>query len=390
MNVVYAETEHSWRDGSNEGWPLQPAETTPWASGQRLRFPDGLRGVAALMVVFFHLHLAISSSIAAWVPSVISRVFENGNLGVEVFFVLSGFVIAQSTASGERSLAFLGRFGLRRSIRLDPPMWAAIALELFLIKSSLLLFPDLDAHMPTASVVMANAFYLQRFLGFEDVLPVLWSLTYEVQFYIVLVVGLIAAAKIPRQRSQITSILFVAMLGYSALVWTEIVPLPLRGLFIDRWYQFALGIAVWRAWTARSDTRLVVALLATTAVAALFLAPSAYRRASMLAAVLTGAVLLWAGISGRMGTLLSGRVIQFFGAISYSLYLVHGPIGWRFIALCQRLLGTEMGPLLSMGVFAGATFVSVLAAWTLYRMLEVPSVRLAQRIRLPKQSSQVA
>ena len=80
------------------------------ASG-RLALIDGLRGIAAMLVVLFHFcavaHLAD-------VP-VLGWLFAHGNFGVEVFFVISGFVIAYSVRNAQHTLPFLGRFALRRS-----------------------------------------------------------------------------------------------------------------------------------------------------------------------------------------------------------------------------------------------------------------------------------
>src|SRR5262245_44222872 len=96
----------------------------------RFVFIDGLRGIAALSVVLYHFNEAVIRQSARWVPHVVEAVLHRGFLGVEIFFVISGFVIAFSVRDGNYTPGYLFRFCLRRSIRLDPPYWATIALEL--------------------------------------------------------------------------------------------------------------------------------------------------------------------------------------------------------------------------------------------------------------------
>src|SRR5271163_824876 len=98
---------------------------------KRLSFVDALRGVAATGVLLFHAleghHVtAFFASLPAWLQFPV----EHGSLGVAIFFVLSGFVISHSLYRQRMTLNLLGRFCLRRSLRLDPPYWFAIALSL--------------------------------------------------------------------------------------------------------------------------------------------------------------------------------------------------------------------------------------------------------------------
>jgi peptidoglycan/LPS O-acetylase OafA/YrhL len=91
---------------------------------------QALRGIAALWVVLFHLEKqGAIGGLTAHVPAQLSyAAFGYGSAGVAVFFVLSGFVIAHSLNGKEMTPAELGRFALRRSVRLDPAYWASIML----------------------------------------------------------------------------------------------------------------------------------------------------------------------------------------------------------------------------------------------------------------------
>src|SRR5690242_16570069 len=86
----------------------------------RMRFVDGLRGIASLMVVAYHLGARTDLGV----------VTSYGYLGVGIFFVLSGFVIASVANGGAISLGYIGRFAARRVVRLDIPYWLSMVIAI--------------------------------------------------------------------------------------------------------------------------------------------------------------------------------------------------------------------------------------------------------------------
>lgn len=349
----------------------------------RLVFVDGLRGVAALMVVLYHFHENLLPAVEAWFPPLLSALLLHGDLGVEVFFVLSGFVIAHSIRDAERSWRYFGRFALRRSIRLDPPLWATILLEIVLIRAVLALVPDLGTPIPGWTQILANVTYTQHLLGAGDIVPVFWSLTYEVQFYAVLVGSLVVLSAFSGPRGWVEW-LFGLVFLYSLGIWLGAFPLPLKGLFIERWFQFALGIAAWAVFTGRLDRVRFAILCAVTLSAVAVLTPPEVRSSSTLAAVAASALLVAVAAMRKMEVYLRSPATQFLGRVSYSLYLIHLAIGWRFISMVKQAFGPELGPWLGSAAFLGGVALSVLAAWTMHALVEAPSMRLARRIHLPQ------
>src|SRR5207253_3053168 len=101
------------------------------AAEPRFVFIDGLRGLAAVAVVLHHvLYSPLIDALREIVPDFILTFCESAFVGVHVFFVISGFVIAHSlrkTVLGARSLA---SFAVRRQVRLDPPYWVALFVSL--------------------------------------------------------------------------------------------------------------------------------------------------------------------------------------------------------------------------------------------------------------------
>jgi peptidoglycan/LPS O-acetylase OafA/YrhL len=357
-----------------------------------------------MMVVLFHFQLNLRPAVEGWYPGFLDGLIAWGNLGVDIFFVLSGFVIVHSVRKGAYSWSYLGRFGLRRSIRLDPPLWVTVFAELVLIRVGLALIPDLGTLVPGWGQILANLTYTQRFLGYPDVVDVFWSLTYEVQFYFVLVLGLVVYHKLKGKKAAESPSTEAAADGsqptrsglplpvvigltvvhfYSLLIYMEVLPLPLFGLFIDRWFQFSLGILAWVSFRRILPVTPFVVVASLTALIAIATSPFPYRLLSTLSAVVTAAALLFVGMRGMMDRILVGRTIQFLGRISYSLYLVHLVVGWRFITLVKRLIGPELGIVTGTLTFLGGIGLSILASWLIYLILEAPSVRLARKVRLP-------
>lgn len=378
-------------------FPLAPAAVSspaatsdpPVRSG-RFRFVDGLRGLAAMWVVSYHLWENLEPAVASWFPRALGAVFARGHYGVEIFFVLSGFVIAHSVRNGLHTWGYLGRFALRRSIRLDPALWLTIAAEVVAILATLAVFPAYDPAVPSMGQILLNMAYLQRFAGVPDVVPVFWTLTYEVQFYFVLVLSLVVGRQLSgRREARPWAVAALALSSvWSAAVYVGLLPLPVRGLFIDRWYQFAVGVAVWM-WMHRRLSGTALGAFFALLAAAVALGPSRLFQGASLVVALTAGILVAAVATDRLRDGLAGDVWQFLGRISYSLYLIHLTVGWRFVTLARDVAGPELGVLAGTLTLAGGFAVSVGAAWVLHRLVEAPTMRWARRVELPGAPSSV-
>jgi peptidoglycan/LPS O-acetylase OafA/YrhL len=371
---------------------------TPPASARRFLFVDGLRGVAAMAVVVHHAARPISEISGDWVPARLLWIADLGTLGVDVFFVLSGFVIAHSIRNAEPSFRYLARFGLRRSIRLDPPLWATIAIELALVKVTMVAFTAQGAELPSFTVILSNVTYTQELLQLPNIVAAFWSLTYEVQFYIVLVGTFVVVHLLfPTARARIARVLLAGSLAYSLLIWTGVLPQLQPGLFIQRWFQFALGIWAWAAAQGHMSRRSfgVACMVSVCAILLISssgpgefgetaLTPSGFRQLTIAVAVATAVALYLALVFGRMGDWLASRPIQFLGGISYSLYLLHSSVGDRFIALTGLVAPAPLGPASALVLLVASVALSVVCSWCLYRVVEKPSIALGRRVSLPR------
>jgi peptidoglycan/LPS O-acetylase OafA/YrhL len=352
--------------------------------GPRFHAIDGLRGVAALSVAVFHFNYAIVRSAPDWLPSLGQALAAKGFMGVEIFFVISGFVIAHSVRDGDYSFRYLGLFALRRSIRLDPPYWCAIALECVLLLASARFFPSLSHPLPAIAQTLAHLVYAQEILGYDEILPVFWTLCYEIQFYLVLISLLVVWHKtrhlLPERGTRLGAIGLLAVLFASSLfVRYSGTHLPVRGLALERWFQFFLGALTY--WVV---SRRVAASYLAVAYGAIVATLIGYRAevAQLLPVIISVGILLL-GRRDLLDTVFNNRPLQFLGRISYSFYLIHDPIGWRWISLLERVAGGTFGLVWAWGAFFSALLLTVGASALMWRLIESPTMRVSKRIRLP-------
>lgn len=158
-------------------------ETT---SGRFIPELDGLRFVAIAMVILYHLNGYLTAKTSFYehgaTPDWLSRAALVGNHGVELFFVISGFILALPFAAHrlqQGRAVSLRAYYLRRLTRLEPPYFAAIFL-LMLLGAMMTRTLALNGHL------LASLFYLHNLTygTFSPVLGVAWSLEIEVQFYV--------------------------------------------------------------------------------------------------------------------------------------------------------------------------------------------------------------
>jgi peptidoglycan/LPS O-acetylase OafA/YrhL len=329
---------------------------------KRFSFIDALRGLAALSVVLFH---AVEGKHISVLPDWLRVVIGHGDLGVAVFFVLSGFVIAHSLRDDQMTFGGVGRFMLRRSIRLDPPYWIAIAIA---IGFSLLASAVVKGRTPdeySLPQVVSHVFYLQDILGYTNINPVFWTLCYEIQFYAVF------ALMLTTRSSKLIVAAFVI-----SLLWPLGIAPGIRGLFPNLWFGFLLGVGAYYAWTRTA------ALPWCLAYVGIILAVAIWRgNPFALACGSTALLIIVVARAGQIGC-LNWRWLQFLGMISYSLYLIHNPITGATFRVGYMLTGRT--PATELLWWLGSIAASIVVAYALYMLVERPAMRLSKAIFTPK------
>lgn len=345
----------------------------PSGSKENFTLIQGMRGLAALWVVLFHLQKStaiqgLSVHLPGWFDY---AVFGYGRAGVAVFFVISGFIIAHSVHGKIMTSAELGRFALRRSVRLDPPYWASMVLAIT-VQACLAFAHHVRATYPSPSHVAAHVFYLQELLRVPEIQIVYWTLTYEIQFYLVY-----AGSRWVEQRTRASGAVEWTLFGLA--VWSALrgQEWALHGLFVNLWQGFYLGVLAYRAGRLNERKWHFAVLIAVTLIG--------LRHASEIFALPSACaafVLFMAARTKMLSTSLQARAWQWLGAISYSLYLVHIPTIAILAGAWGRLVGR--GYLQDSAAALVLTTACLLCATIFFWGIERPSHLLAKRLFRPR------
>ena len=312
---------------------MHPPPTRPWRTDI-----EGLRGLAILLVVLYH----------AGVPG-----FSGGYVGVDVFFVLSGYLITGILVREieETGQLDLFRFYVRRARRLLP---AAALLLISVSAFGFVYYAPLE-QIDLAKTALASAAYVSNILfgvratdylaADAETNPLLhmWSLSVEEQFYLVwpaLVLGLLAGFSRNRSRTLTRQrlawgMLIVATASFALTLFLMATGQTHWAFFSSptRVWEFALGglvVLVPNLWLQRE--RNFTQILGWLGLAAVLLAGSLYTArtpfpswAALLPVLGTLFILLAGERQGRLASVLSLRPLRLFGRFSYSWYLWHWP-----------------------------------------------------------------
>jgi len=365
---------------------------------------DGLRGLAVLWVVAFHFVVLREGD--AWVGALhaapaLDALVRNGYLGVDLFFLLSGFLLALpwiAHAHAGLPPPSTSAFYARRARRILPAYYAQLVL-LFLVALPLLLGrsywrKDLYVYLWNG---VAHGLFLQGTSpltsGSMGVNGALWTLPIEVQFYLLLPLAVPLFVRAPRRALAAAIALSLAWQWAAAHDLAPLVSLELRLGAHWRWAEatvremlatqlpaflghFALGIFLARIWLARRDgsawpgvpfaAAAGAALLAAAIAGLVPLPPEHVRLAPSVALTL----LFYAAVASRarvVGLLLGRGPLAMAGRISYSAYLCHLPI--------LTVWNTRPSIFAGWLSLPGYALVVFTVSWISWRWIEQPFLR---------------
>lgn len=328
---------------------------------------DGLRALAVLAVILCHAEFAL---------------FSGGFVGVDIFFVISGYLITGIIARELRDGSFsLAGFYERRVRRILPALFAMIAA--CMIGGWFLLPPpqyESLGRSAIATTFFVSNVYFQRttgsyFASDAQLEPLLhtWSLGVEEQFYIVIPLLLILLFRGAPKLLVPAAVLGVAGSFALSVYATTFHPVANFYSLPTRAWELGLGALLVLGVAPAAPRKWVAEMLAIASVAMILLAIVAYDQTTAfpgLAAVppvLGTAVLIWLHGNGQtmVGRVLSTRSMVGIGLISYSLYLWH----WPLLLLARNYtFGFGIEPALASLAIAA----SFLCAWISFRYVEQP------------------
>jgi peptidoglycan/LPS O-acetylase OafA/YrhL len=321
---------------------------------------DAMRGIASLAVAWFHFIRGNGS----FLPGTANYLHLYGWAGVDMFFVISGFIIPYTLFRADYTFRSFPRFLAKRIVRLDPPYIATIAIVIGLgyLSASVAGFRGRPFTVSWMQIAL-HLGYINAFLAQPWLNPVFWTLAIEFQYYVLIgvVFPLLLSARLATR------------VGIFALLATASF-LPISDRFIVPYLPvFLLGVTVFYRSIGFISRRVLVVL--TISLTVLVVA-----RVGLVAAIVAAiAVVLLV-----MDRIQYPRLLIAAGTISYSLYLLHVPIGGRIINLSLRLPNVVA---VKIAAVLFALTASIAAAYLLYVVVEKPAQRLSSRISLKKTTS---
>jgi peptidoglycan/LPS O-acetylase OafA/YrhL len=338
----------------------------------RLAELDALRGLAAMAVVLFHYftkfdelfgHTTAPLLTLPWGSIDGVRLFSSGHYGVNLFFMISGFVIFMTLERTNKPMDFV----VSRFSRLFPAYWVAVTLTFGVV-----LMLGLPGKETTWSQALANLSMVHSFFNVPHVDGVYWTLEVELLFYAWAFLAY-RLGWLHRVHALLLAAMGLRLVYFIAAEYFR-VDLPWiasRYLILNFIAWFALGVMVYRLSgraSMGSNTRGADLGVAACAIGLLCIVHSPW--IGLLA--LAFATVLWGAASGRLPW-LGNRVLLGLGIISYTLYLVHENIGW---AVMRPLQAAGWSSLASIGA---AMLLSLLLATALTLLVERPAMAWIRR-----------
>ena len=343
---------------------------------------QGLRGISVLLVVFYHTNL----------------LFKGGFIGVDVFFVISGYVIMSSLLNEyqNHNAISLKNFVSRRINRLLP---ASTIVVIFTLLASIFIFSPFSEQGQIAKTSISSTFFsanlyfvLQNSYSalINNPFRHMWSLGVEEQFYLFLILSITLIFHFSHNKKSIPNrilgftiatglISFVANLIFAAGI--RILPLPTRIAFfspLTRIWELQLGVIaafIPTKYLHRIKLSLTAEFSAVCGITLIFFSAlkfnsfTAFPGPYALGPTLGGlGVVIFANHTRFVSPLLSSKPLRYLGDVSYSWYLWH----WPFIVFCQILAPGNKHLLVLSG------FLSIIPASISYHFIEI---RFRQRNR---------
>ncbi len=337
---------------------------------------DGLRAVAVCLVLLFHAGLG----------------FPGGYVGVDVFLVISGFLITGLIVKEQAANTFsLAEFWARRIKRIIPAA-TLVGVVCLAVGACILLPGDLVAlskSLVAQQLMLSNLYFWNStgyFDGASETMPLLhmWSLAVEEQFYLFFPFLLIALRRCP-QRITLSILLAIGVGSFVLSEWyVQNYPSAAFFLLPMRAWELLLGSILvyfaeprWmRTWSRELTAWSGLALIIAASVC--FGSETRFPGLSAMLPCLGTFLIIYANSSQptSLGKLLSNNAMVFIGLISYSLYLWH----WPILAFLRYWVGIE----LPLGYRLGALVASFLVALASWRFVETPFRKGFARVGIAK------
>jgi peptidoglycan/LPS O-acetylase OafA/YrhL len=367
-------------------------------SDRRIPELDGLRGIAILLVLVWHFTGMLVDPEQGVVQNAAWRYLIFGQSGVDLFFVLSGFLIIGILIDNRESPTYFKTFYIRRALRILPPYLILVAgFWLCVELAGHRLAHYFDWQLPLWSLLTFTQNWVMASINDfgSPLIGGTWSLAIEEQFYLFAPALMLVLPKrlLPRAIIAIGIASIVARSFYFYLYPTEVIApyvgtvFRLDGLCIGGLIAMAYRDPAMWAVVIRRRTLLCIALGVLAAIIPIYTSflRSHYEHlvlyhfghaylALLYGAILTS-ILVWCGT--RATAWLRSEVLTKTGMISYSLYLFHPSFKGLFFVLGHR--GEQLTAPIDIALLSAALISTFVFCWLLFRYVERPAQRFGHK-----------
>lgn len=349
---------------------------------KKLNSLQALRGVAALLVLLFHYRFYLRgddrSSTTIW-----DSLFGWGIIGVDIFFVISGFIMVYTTQHYQHGFAFSKKFLINRVVRIIPLYYFALLIA-FLLGGAMSIF-----HYPekTQNLLSALTFTVYdinitpHYINDSGMYNIRWTLNYEIYFYLIFSLCILVKYKA------------IALFSYAALAMCVIPALAgFQPTFSVQGYkfetpfyaflsnpifiEFLIGVIAGYAyiWIKKQIPSSYLSLLSSIATLALFIYiawgiyTGSIRALNIESTVIIGAFILLLTLADPVISKIIPNALIYLGNISFSLYLLHATVG---IAVMDRLGPEEHANAKGIPWVILATVLSMIVAHFTHKYIEI-------------------
>ncbi|MGP3146745.1 acyltransferase family protein [Serratia bockelmannii] len=369
---------------------------------RKLESLQALRGIAALLVLLFHYRFYLrgddESGTTIW-----DALFSWGNIGVDIFFIISGFIMVYTTQHYMQGCSSAKRFLLNRAIRIIPLYYFGL-LVAFLLGGAMSTFhyPEKVQNLLSAlTFTVYKTSVTPHYIDAGGMYNIRWTLNYEIYFYLAFALCLMMKYRI------LTLICWGGLMTYVIPAFAGFQPtLSVQGYdfqtptiaFITNPLLLEFLIGVFAGYVYLQLKRCVVSVklpLISNVIAIGLLCYIVFgvysgniRALNLESTIVLGFWVLFFTLGEQVLQAYIPQVLKYVGNISFSLYLLHNPIGMAVMK--------QMGPV-GQSAFKGiptillATLLSILAAHLTHKYIEVGLTRTLKNKFMPsKKSDQVA
>jgi len=305
---------------------------------ERLTACEGSRRWLSPCSIF---QLSVARAAPDWLPSWIRFAAEQGGMGVDVFFVHQW--IRHRVQRARRQVYAAVPWALCAS-SFDPARSAVLVDDRHGTRADRRVretVPVAHHAVPSVPMILSHLVYMQELLNYGHILPIFWTLCFEIQFYLMFVGMLVLwqplKPRIPIERRRLgRRIRARRVVRLSVLIRVHVIHSPyLHGVALQRWFEFFLGVLTW--WWVSKQIPLS-ALIAAYGVVLLSLIGFEFEPSRLLAPLVSLFIVSVAAM-GKLETVLSNRPLQFLGRFPTACTCCTVRLAKRWISFVEREVG---------------------------------------------------